>query len=516
MKDVNTMYTKSPQTTRALSAITLIFTLLTSSALAATKTWDGGQTTGASGNRDKWTSSGNWDANTLPLFNGTEDIIFASGFANGLTSTDLNGGKAILSLTITTATSFVIRNDATGALTNVSGNLTRTGAGTATITANLILGGASYTGIWSNGNAIGQLVLSNVIAEVGGARSITLNGIGTNVFAGSSANTYSGATTVNGGTLVLAKTAGINAIAGALVIGDGTGTDTVRLGAANQIANTSAVTVNNSGVFNLNNFSDQIGSLSMTAGSVLTGTGRLILGGNVTGNAHGSSATVGGNLDLGGATRTFTIADGGAAIDMQVSAVVSNGGLVKAGLGTLELTGANKYAGGTTISDGTLRVNNTTGSGTGTGAVIVEAGGTLGGTGSVSGALTVNAGGILAPGNSVGTLQLGSLDLVPSSTLQIELASLSSYDKLVLTGSTTLGGDLDVVLLGGYTPDLGDSFTILSAAGGVSGSFDSITEGYSIELVGNDVVLTVVPEPSAWALAVFGILMAAITARRRR
>jgi autotransporter-associated beta strand protein len=516
MNDPSNIIARSPLVVRALSATTMILVWLASNAFAVTKTWDGGQTTGAGGDRDKWTSNKNWDADTLPLFNGTEEIVFASGFANGLTSTDLNGGKAILSLMISTATSFVIRNDSTGALTNVSGNITRTGAGTATMTANLVLGGASYTGAWLNDNTSGQLVLSNSISEVGGARSITLTGAGTTVFAGSSANTYSGATTVNGGTLILAKTAGINAIAGALVIGDGTGVDTVRLGAANQIADSSAVSVNSSGVLDLNNSSDQIGSLTMTAGSVMTGAGKLILGGNVTGNAHASTATVAGNLDLGGGVRTFTVADGAASIDMQVSAVVSNGGLVKAGPGTLELTGANSYTGPTTVSNGTLRVNNATGSGTGTGAVVIEAGGTLGGTGSVSGALTVKAGGTLAPGNSGGMLRLGSLTLQPSSTVEIELAGLSSYDQLTLSGTANLGGELDVVLLGGYTPTSGSSFTILSAAGGVSGTFASVTTGYNVQVVGNDVILSVVPEPGSLALAISGLLLIAARIRRRK
>jgi autotransporter-associated beta strand protein len=288
-----------------------------------------------------------------------------------------------------------------------------------------------------------------------------------------------------------------------------------------QLNNTATITQTanaNGGTYNLAGNNLFVGQLNMTAGVFSnTGNARLVLNGNATGNASASTAIItGGILDLAGGTRTFSIADGVATIDMQVSAVVSNGGLVKTGLGTMELTGANKYAGGTTISNGILRVNNATGSGTGTGAVTIETGGTLGGTGSVSGLLTVKAGGTLSPGNSVGTLQLGSLDLNPSSTLQIEIASPTSYDKLTLSGSATLGGDLNLVFLGGYTPGHGDSLTILSAAGGVSGSFDSVTPGYDVALVGNDVILTVLPEPSALALVFLGIFMVGVTARRRK
>src|SRR5262249_35620365 len=71
------------------------------------------------------------------------------------------------------------------------------------------------------------------------------------VLAGTAANTYSGTTRVNGGTLVLQKPAGVKAIAGPLVIGDGVGgakADVVSLAAANQIADTVPITLNSSGL----------------------------------------------------------------------------------------------------------------------------------------------------------------------------------------------------------------------------------------------------------------------------
>ena len=56
--------------------------------------------------------------------------------------------------------------------------------------------------------------------------------------------------------------------------------------------------------------------------------------------------------------------------------------------GTTVFTAANTYSGGTTVSRGVLIVNNTSGSGTGTGAVTVSTDGMLAGTGSMSGAVT--------------------------------------------------------------------------------------------------------------------------------
>src|SRR5207249_201128 len=81
----------------------------------------------------------------------------------------------------------------------------------------------------------------------------------------------------------------------------------------------------------------------------------------------------------------------------------------KTGLGALRLSNASTYAGGTTVSAGKLLVNNTTGSGTGTGALTVNAG-TLGGTGVIAGPVTLNAAGTLSPGadSAIGTLTFNS------------------------------------------------------------------------------------------------------------
>src|SRR3954467_1421132 len=79
-----------------------------------------------------------------------------------------------------------------------------------------------------------------------------------------------------------------------------------------------------------------------------------------------------------------------------------NSDLIKSGSGTLILNGVNTYAGGTTISSGTVQVGGT-GSATGTGAVAVNSGGTLSGsnsTGRLTGAITVASGGTVSPGTT--------------------------------------------------------------------------------------------------------------------
>lgn len=229
---------------------------------------------------------------------------------------------------------------------------------------------ATGTDTLTVGNNDATTEFSGIIRDTTGTLALTKTGAGTLTLSGASANTYSGLTTVNAGTLVLNKSSG-NAIGGSLTISGGT----VQLAGSDQIANASAVTVSGTGLLDLNGNSDAIGTLSMTAGSITTGAGTLTLGGAVTGNASANSATVSGNLNLGGATRTFTIADGGAAEDMAISANISNGGITKAGAGTLTLSGANTYAGVTTVGAGVLRLNSAGALG---GGNLTFTGGTLG------------------------------------------------------------------------------------------------------------------------------------------
>ena len=138
-----------------------------------------------------------------------------------------------------------------------------------------------------------------------------------------------------------------------------------------------------------------------------------------------------------------------------VTNVISGtGNLTKTGANTVTVTAANTYKGGTTVSAGTLLVNNTTGSGTGTGAVTIANGGTLGGSGTITGATTLSSGGILEPGaGSVGTpgttLHGASLIWNGGGTLTLQLGS-TSFDALALTGALTKG------TAGAYTLDILD------------------------------------------------------------
>src|SRR5262249_42564697 len=92
-----------------------------------------------------------------------------------------------------------------------------------------------------------------------------------------------------------------------------------------------------------------------------------------------------------------------------------------------------------------------------------------------------------APTNIGQTHIVGDLAL-NAGTLQIELASLASFDKLFVDGIATLGGILNVSALNGFTPTNGNSWQIITA-GGIAGQFSSITPGYWVQQQGNNLLL---------------------------
>ncbi|MFG0253363.1 MAG: hypothetical protein ACF8NJ_10875 [Phycisphaerales bacterium JB038] len=117
---------------------------------------------------------------------------------------------------------------------------------------------------------------------------------------------------------------------------------------------------------------------------------------------------------------------------------------------------------GSTTVDGTLSVSN--------GAFLLQ-GGTLTGEGAITGNVD-NTGGDIAPGGSVGTLSLtGDLAQSETGALVIELGGFydGEYDVLEITGDADLGGYLELLPVNGFVPTVGDSFTILTATGAISG-----------------------------------------------
>lgn len=233
-----------------------------------------------------------------------------------------------------------------GALRNVSGNNTYSGTLTVESAASVIAAAGSLT-------LSGPLAADNDIT-FGGAGNITLSGqgygngnvtkegSGTLTFSGSQNISISGEMRVYGGTMVLNKTSA-NTFNNSFIVGDGSGTDTLQLGAANQIADHLTIKVNSGGVFNLNGFSETITKLNLTNGTINTGAGTLTLKGDtaaVTVNAHASSSTINGVLSMTGNQAEFNVANGAAAVDLNLAATTTlTDGLKKTGAGTMQITG---------------------------------------------------------------------------------------------------------------------------------------------------------------------------------
>ncbi|MCC6414352.1 MAG: autotransporter-associated beta strand repeat-containing protein [Opitutaceae bacterium] len=131
-------------------------------------------------------------------------------------------------------------------LTINSGGLLSTGATVSNVSNGTIRAGTGVSDLVAHVYGTGGLNISAVIPDNSGAKNLIKTGDGTLTLSGTTANTFTGTTYVNDGTLALAKSDGVNAIAGDIVVGDGRGTDILRLDANEQIANTADVTLRGS------------------------------------------------------------------------------------------------------------------------------------------------------------------------------------------------------------------------------------------------------------------------------
>jgi autotransporter-associated beta strand protein len=125
------------------------------------------------------------------------------------------------------------------------------------------------------------------------------------------------------------------------------------------------------------------------------------------------------------------------------SAISGPGGLCKSGNGSLTLNAASTFSGSTTNLAGLLMANNSSGTANGSGALLINAGATLGGTGIVSGPVSIF--GVIAPGNSIGTLTVtNGLTFTNGGSYNWTLAANSTnspgtnFDQIVLSGGSLI------------------------------------------------------------------------------
>ncbi|WP_281557857.1 immunoglobulin-like domain-containing protein [Thalassomonas sp. RHCl1] len=121
------------------------------------------------------------------------------------------------------------------------------------------------------------------------------------------------------------------------------------------------------------------------------------------------------------------------------------------------------------------------------GELNIADGGKLTGSGTVSGGIVnLQSGGVIAPGNSPGCMLAGDLSLNSGGSLDIEIEGTSvctEYDQLDITGSVSLGSAALTIDAGNYSPNIGDTFTLINNDGAdtISGTFDSLPEGVEID-----------------------------------
>lgn len=142
--------------------------------------------------------------------------------------------------------------------------------------------------------------------------------------------------------------------------------------------------------------------------------------------------------------------------------IEGDGGLIKAGAGTLVLSGRNTYTGGTAVEGGRLVVNGDTSASSFT----VGVDGTLGGRGRLG---PTQVYGRLAPGNSIGTLTVvGDYTQHAGSILEVEVDAAGNSDRVDVQGNADLrGGEIHLLGLSGGV--LGREYTFMTVTGAIGG-----------------------------------------------
>ncbi len=491
--------------------------------------WDGG------GGDDNWGTGNNWNPNGSPGPGSGNDLFFAGTTRltpfNNYTPFDdwrhvtFNAGAGSFNITGNAIDLF-------GKIENLSTNSQTAGfvsiaLNSATLNEfNPVNGNLTITStnIFTNGNQLkvfgnnGFSLSFSSGTNIQQAGSVAINQNSTVIY--NSAHSYTGDTFINAGALQF--NSGASAASSIIRVGDTSGVAAARLSMA------SGATVNSTVVVRPGSSGTKTISSLATSG---TGTvsGGVFLDADVS-----TSSALGGTLAFTAASfdlknqRLTVEGTGATTISSALGNSVGSGKLTKNDSGILSLTsGSNNYSGGTTVNGGLLAVNNASGSGAGTGSVTVNNGGTIGGNGFFTGNAIINSGGAIAPGNSIGSLDTGSLSLTSANAsfeFELDLGVLDA-DLLNVTGTITLGGgNLDLSLLNApLSLAFPQTFLIASndlseAVNGTFGSFTGLPAGYGVIVDydflgtdslgrigdGNDIALKIVPEPATavWGLAV--------------
>lgn len=220
--------------------------------------------------------------------------------------------------------------------------------------------------------------------------------------------------------------------------------------------------------------------LAGSAGLRKTGKGTLVL---TAANSYGGGTSVNqgvlvGNAGTFGTGAISIAADAQLIMDQAADAsfgqgINGAGTFLKQGAGSLILEGSNDFTGGTFVQQGLLQVDG----GLAGSAVSVRTGGRLGGNGTVGNTI-VETGGRIQPGASIGTLNIaGDFTQAAGSFYDVELNSTGESDLILVSGAATIepGATLTVTKLDAAPYVLGTRYTVLTAAGGRTGTYAAVT-----------------------------------------
>ncbi|TBO16546.1 autotransporter outer membrane beta-barrel domain-containing protein [Salmonella enterica subsp. enterica serovar Ouakam] len=348
-----------------------------------------------------------------------------------------------------------------------SGQVVKSGDETLALSGiNSYTGGTTISGgtlIASNVEALGTGdVTDNAVLELntGGTFDNVISGSGQVVKSGddaltlSGSNTYTGGTTISGGTLVATNVE-------ALGSGDVTDDATLELNIggdfANNIGGTGSVVKSGDKTLTLSGSNTYTGGTLISDGTLVATNVEALGTGDVTDNAVLE-------LNTGG---DFT------------NAISGSGQVVKSGDKTLTLSGANSYSGATTISGGTLIATHVNALGTGAidnrASLLLDASGQFAVTD-----LTTGSGGNTEIGAG-STLQATTLTQKSDSTLTINLDSNTADPVIHAASQVSLAGTLDITGVGDVldsdpasTDDL-DTFTLIASDKTIAGDFEKLT-----------------------------------------
>jgi autotransporter-associated beta strand protein len=366
---------------------------------------------------------------------------------------------------------------------------------TLVVGGNINLGGNTLT----IGGANGETDLNGIISGAGGLIASTSGKV---VLSGN--NSYQGTTQILSGTLAVSSATALGAADGKADEGTTLSNQaTLEIDGPLTIANELLTVAGSSSEVQAylygysttkNGVNDWTGGINYAAGTggtflyLYAESGSLEVDGNITGGSNSNLVPQAGSLTLKGpsssAAYLWSESSGSVVVD-----------------GSLALSDQFYDSNGTTTEvDGTLT------------CAVGTIYGTLSGTGTVAAASTnfvsMYSGGQVVPGNAsgLGTLTAGNFNFQSGSSLDVQIASASSYGQLQVAPGDTLtlgGGNLSVSFLNGFTPAASQPFQIVSQGSGtISGTFAGLAEGSTLSAgdsafeisyhggAGHDVVLT--------------------------